>query len=183
MARARPARILLAGTLLAAGVLLAGCASDPAVNAGPFGNGGIYGEECASVPPGKVLSYGFDEFRNSGSGTATIDKVALADSRGIRILAAYVVPITGHELYGVLFGYPPAAHLPQGVQWAQRQRADGATVPRSRGSHDVTNLVLVLRPTAKTGWARGIDVYYRESGQQYHLLTATRIRLKTTSKC
>jgi hypothetical protein len=179
----RPARTLLAGVLLTAGALQTGCASGAAVNTGPFGNGGSYGQECALVPAGKVLSYGFDEFRNSGNATATIDKVALADPRGIRVLAAYVVPITGHHLYGVLFGYPPAAYLPQGVQWAQRQPADGATIPRSRGRHDVTNLVLVLKPTAKTGWARGINVYYRESGQRYHLLTATRIRLITASRC
>jgi hypothetical protein len=153
------------------------------VNTGPFGNGGIYGQECAFVPPGSVLSYGFDEFRNVGGATATIDKVTLADSHGIRMLAAYVVPVTGHELYGVLFGYPPDAHLPQGVQWSRRQPTNGATIPPSRGRHDVTNLVLVLKPTATTGSARGISVFYRESGQRYHLLTATRIRLKTASKC
>jgi hypothetical protein len=184
-AKARPARALLAGVLLVGGVLLAGCtsgASSAAVNTGPFGNGGTYGEECIPVPRGGVVSYGFDEFSNSGDATATVNKVALANSRGIRMLAAYVVPITGNELYGVLFGYPPAAHIPQGVQWPQRQRADGATIPRSRG-HDVINLVLVLQPTAKAGWSRGIDVYYRESGQQYHLLTATRIRLMTSSRC
>lgn len=170
----------LAGACLCAGLLagglLAGCASGNAVNTGPFGNGGVWGEECVPVPRGGVLSYGGDEFRNGGAATATVSKVALADPRGMRMLAAYVVPVTGHELYGVRPGYPPAAHLPRGVGWSRRQQASGATIPRSRG-HDVTNLVLVLTPTAKVGWARGIDVYYRESGQQYHLRTATRIRL------
>lgn len=120
---------MLAGVLLVASALLAGCASGAAANTGPFGNGGTYGEECVFIPHGAVLSYGFEEFRNSGGATATVDKVALANSRGIRMLAAYVVPITGHDLYGVLFGYPPSAHLPHGVQWSQRQRADGATIP------------------------------------------------------
>src|SRR5450755_4370524 len=63
--------------------------------------------------------------------TAVVEKVALADSHGLRMLAAYVVPITGHTLYGILTGFPPAAHLPPGVQWSQRQRADGATIPHS----------------------------------------------------
>ncbi len=175
------ARTRLAGAWLAvgllAGALLAGCDSGNAVNTGPFGNGGVWGEECVPVPRGAVLSYGGDEFRNSGGAIATISKVALANPRGIRMLAAYVVPVTGHFLYGVWPGYPPTAHMQAGVRWSQRQQADGATVPPSRDGHDVTNLVLVLKPTAKTGWARGIDVWYRESGQHYHLRTATRIRL------
>jgi hypothetical protein len=130
---------------LLAGALLAGCASGAAVNTGPFGNGGSPGEECVVLHHGAVLSYGFEEFRNSSASTAVIDKVALADSHGLGMLAAYVVPITGYDLYGVLTGFPPAAHLPPGVQWSQRRRADGATIPHSR-AHDVTNLVLVLKP-------------------------------------
>jgi hypothetical protein len=172
---------LRGGTLLA-GVLLAGCASGVAVNTGPFGNGGSQGEECVPLPRGGVLSYGFDEFRNSSASAAVIEKVSLADPHGLRILAAYVVPITGHTLYGVLTGFPPEAHLPLGVQWSQRQRADGATIPHSLG-HRVTNLILVLKPVTKIGSARGIDVYYRVSGQQYHLRTATRIVVRVGSTC
>jgi len=114
--------------------------------------------------------------------TAVVEKVALADSHGLRMLAAYVVPITGHTLYGILTGFPPAAHLPPGVQWSQRQRADGATIPHSP-EHDATNLLLVLEPLAKIGSAKGIDVYYRVSGHQYHLRTATRILLRVASAC
>ena len=47
-------RLLTAG----AAVLLVGCSSSPAMNTGPFGNGGTPGEECVEVPAGKVLSYG-----------------------------------------------------------------------------------------------------------------------------
>jgi hypothetical protein len=85
-------------------ILLAGCAGGNAVNTRPFGNGGTPGKECVSLPLGSVLSYGFEEFSNSGQSTAIISKVALADAHHLRILAAYIVPITGHELYGVWTG-------------------------------------------------------------------------------
>ena len=35
----------------------------------------------------------------------------------------------------------------------------------------MSNILLVLRRTAAKGTARGVDVYYTEAGQQYHLLT------------
>jgi hypothetical protein len=98
------------------------------------------------------------------------------------VLAAYVLPVTGTDLYGVWFGYPPAAHIPRGVHWLQRQRADGARIPHSRG-RGTNNLLLVIKPTAKVGSARGVDVFYRSSGQQYHLRTATRLRVKVGARC
>jgi hypothetical protein len=127
----------LTAVLLAA-VLLAGCTA-PAVNTGPFHGGGDPGEECASIAPGGVMGYGFEEFSNSGSATATIEKVALTDPRGLRILAAYVVPVSGHILYGVQPGWPPG-YLPPGFHWPQREKAVGARIPPSPG-HDVINLL------------------------------------------
>ncbi len=167
------------GVVAAAGcILLAGCGN--AINTGPFGNGGGQTGECMSVPLGGVLSYGFVEFPNQGSATAVITKIALADAHGIRMLAAYIIPITGHDLYGVYSGYPPVADLPPGVQWARRQQADGARIPplppRSK-PNIVSNILLVLRRTAAKGTARGVDVYYTESGQQYHLRTNSTITL------
>jgi hypothetical protein len=174
---------LLAGVLLTvlAAVSLAGCSSGNAVNTGPFGNGGGTGSVCSPVPPGGVLSFGFEEFQNSGS-TATISKVNLADPHNLIMRAAYAVPIVGHDLYGVVHGWPPESKIPNGVQWANRQNADGATILHSRGS-DLTNLVLVLQPTQKAGTAKGVNVYYKAAGQQYHLQTAFAIRVVTGKSC
>jgi len=172
-------------TAAAGCTLLAGCSGGNAantVNTGPFGNGGTPGTECVRLSPGNVLSYGFEEFSNNGTSQAVINKVALADAHGLRVLAAYVVPITGHILYGVLQGYPPARHLDAGVQWAERQKANGARIPPSHG-HDVNNLVLVLQPTVKLGSARGIEVFYSEAGQQYDLRTATRVVISVSAPC
>lgn len=149
---------------------LAGCSSGVIFNSGPLGGQGSTGINCAPVDGrGGVLSYGFIEFANSSASPVVITKVSLADPRGLRMLAAYVVPITGDTLYGLLQGYPPAKHLPSGVQWPERQRADGAIIEHSRGQ-DVTNLVAVLKPTRNPGWARGINIYYHSSGGQRYLL-------------
>jgi hypothetical protein len=58
----------------------------------------------------------------------------------------------------------------------------GPHIPHSRGQ-DAINLLLVIMPTARTGSARGVDVYYRSAGQQYHLRTATRLRVQVALPC
>jgi hypothetical protein len=70
---------VVAAIVAASCILLAGCAGGNAVNTGPFGNGGTAGVECAELSPGNVLTFGFEEFKNSGSASATISKVALAE--------------------------------------------------------------------------------------------------------
>jgi hypothetical protein len=85
------------------------------------------------------------------------------------MLAAYVVPITGSDIYGLLQGYPPGKSLPRGIQWSERQRADGAVIrptPRRRDN----NLIAVLQTTKNPGWARGINIYYHSSDGQRYLL-------------
>jgi hypothetical protein len=167
---------VLGMVVAAACILLAGCGGN-ATNTGPFGNGGSPTGECISVPLGGVISYGFVEFPNQGSSTAVISKVALDGAHGIRMLAAYIIPITGHDLYGVYSGYPPVAHRAPGVQWAHRQSADGARIPPRSKADIVNNILLVLKRTAARGTAVGVDVYYTEAGQQYHLRTNSTITL------
>jgi hypothetical protein len=162
---------------------LVGCTSGFTFNSGPLGGQGSTGINCAPVDGrGGVLSYGFIEFTNSSASPVTITKVSLADPRGLRMLAAYVVPITGDTLYGLLQGYPPAKRLPSGVQWSERQRPNGAVIKHSPG-YDVINLVAVLKPTRNPGWARGIDIYYHSSdGQRYLLRQGVQI-LVSINKC
>jgi hypothetical protein len=135
---------------------------------------------CEPVRHGGVLSYGFEAFTNTGD-TATIERVALTDPHGLRMLAAYAVPVTGSTLYGVLDGYPPAHYIPPGVHWAQRQRADGAIIPHSGRTQ--INLVLVLKPTGAKGTAQAVDVFYQAAGQHYHLQTNTSIEVLVAPSC
>jgi hypothetical protein len=132
------------------------------------------------VPPDGVLSYAVEEFSNGGSQTAVITSVALVRPENLRVLAAYVVPITGHYLIGVMPGFPPS-HLGPGVQWSHRQRAVGARIPPS--GDVVTNLLLVLKPTTETGSAQGVQVYYEVSGQEYIWQTSTEVTVKVTTSC
>ena len=78
-------------------------------------------------------------------------------------------------------GFRPRSGLvirQQGVQWPKRQRAGGALLPPSpRPAHDVYNLVLVLKPAGNSGTARAIDIWYRESGQQYHMRTGFALKV------
>lgn len=160
----------LAAAATAAGLCLAGCSSDVIFNAGPLGGVGSTGINCAPVlGRGGVLSYGSIAFSNASTSPVHIDKVSLAEPRGLRMLAAYVVPITGTLLYGLLQGYPPEKRLPPGIQWSERQPADGATIKHSR-SQDSYNLIAVLKPTRNPGWARGINIYYHSSDGQRYLL-------------
>jgi DNA-binding beta-propeller fold protein YncE len=123
-----------AACLAALGCLvLAGCSTGPG-GPGPLGDGGTQGTLCSQVAKGQVLSDGFDALRNTGDAPATIDSVSLANPHGLRLLTAYIIPITGRSLYGVRSGFPPAAALDPGVLWSRRHLAAGATIQLSPSS-------------------------------------------------
>ncbi len=109
--------------------------------------------------------------------------MSLTDPRSLAITAAWVVPISGTSLYGFLPGEPKLAWMSRGFLWAKRMRADGARVQPARNQHDVTNLVLVLKPLAQTGKASAIDVYYTESGQQYQQRYNSAVKLTSARFC
>ena len=75
----------------------------------------------------------------------TLGRPAEAQGSGdLRLIVAYIVPIAGHDLYGLRPGFPPAAGLDPGVLWSRRQLAVGASVPHTDGFL-VANLLLVLK--------------------------------------
>jgi hypothetical protein len=157
-------------TTVAIAVCLAGCSSGVIFNSGPLGGQGSTGINCAPTNgQDGVVSYGTIEFANASASPVFITKVSLVDPRGLRMLAVYVVPVTGDTLSGFVQGYPSSKKMPSGEQWSGRQRADGAIINHSRGQ-DVTNLIAVLKPTRNPGWARGINIYYHSSGGQRYLL-------------
>jgi hypothetical protein len=177
--RRKPAVACLAAASLIGAMLLAGCAAGLPTD-GPFGNGGTPGSLCTPVPRGGVLSYGFEALENHSSTTVRITNVTLADPHeGLTVLEAYVIPVTGHLLYGVRSGYPQADQMPPGEDWPERQYAVAAQVPAEK----VANLLLVLMPANSGGAARGIDVYYESSGRQYLLRTATRLQVVVGRSC
>jgi hypothetical protein len=63
-----------------------------------------------------------------------------------------------------------------GVQWARRQRADGAVIPHLPGQA-VYNLVLVLKPSGTVGTATTEYVYYQSGGNSYLLNLGVSVKL------
>jgi hypothetical protein len=163
----------LAATLA---LLLAGCGSSGLNPNGPFGNSaqGSVGGQCAWVPKGSVATLGMLSFSNSG-GQARIDKVTLVGAHNLTVVAEWVVRITGHDLIGVLGGYPPLGSkghgpgsLAPGIQWAARQDAVGATVVHTPFP-DAINLVLVMKATGVKGTAKNLYIDYESGGTKYRL--------------
>jgi hypothetical protein len=181
--------VLTAGGLAAALVLLlAGCGGGVNMN-GPFGDSpsGSVGSQCSWYPRGSVGTLGMLSFSNSG-GPARIDKVTLVDAHHLQVVSEWIVRITGHDLVGVMGGYPPVGtkgdgpgFLAPGIHWATRQRAAGATVVHTPFP-DAINLVLVLRATAVKGTARTVYVDYESGGIKYRLDLAVGIELFSSNQ-
>lgn len=182
-----PARIaVLSAAVLAAALIafFAWSALIPAMNTGPLGNGGTAGGICAPLAPGQVLSWGITYLGNTGSSDAVIEKVALVNARNARLVASYVVPITGNNEYGSLAGYPPPEHTQPGVDWPAHQGVPGASVAPAHG-RDHADLVTVIQPTGTGPLAevQAIDVFYQESGTNYHMQTHYRFVLLVGTTC
>jgi hypothetical protein len=160
---------------------LAGCSA--ALNGpGPLSAGDTSGQECGPVARGQVLSDGFEALQNSGTKPAIITAVSLANPHDLKLVTAWVIPITGTDLYGVRAGYPPAAGLDPGVEWSRRELAAGASIPRLVGQQ-VVNLLLVLKPAASTGTASGVRISYRAGGRDYQFQTKIKLVVLVGGDC
>ena len=178
----RPA--VTAWGLAALTLLAASCTSSPPSPDGPLGTRAdqSVGSQSLGVPCGFAATFGQLSFSNSG-GPAQIGKVTLVDEHDLQVAAMWVVQVTGHHLIGVMAGYPPTGakgmgpgFVAPGIHWATRQRADGATVPRTPYP-DAVNLVLVLSATGMRGTAKAVNVYYESAGRQYLLNLRSSIEL------
>lgn len=109
-------------------------------------------------------------FTNSGP-AAVIDQIRLTHARGLRLLAAYTVPVTGQGGgYGDRTGYPPPQRdLPRGVLWSRRQRADGARIPHTPPKPAEVALVLVVQLTGPSGAYKAIDIRYHTADGHYEM--------------
>jgi hypothetical protein len=166
-------------------VSLTGCGGGNPVNTGPFGGKNYIGESTCldPMPVHSVYTDSDLAFTNSGP-TAVIDKVTLDKVHGLRLLAAYTVPLTAQRTggYGDRKGYPPPQRdLPRGVLWSRRQRADGAHIPHTPPKPAEVALVLVVELTGTSGSFSGIDIYYHTSSGTYHMSVDRELWMPTRS--
>jgi hypothetical protein len=155
--------------------LAAGCGSDSHIPvnspSSPLRDGGDPLRECVPDPSLTSLTDGITVLDNRSNGTVTIERVSFYGDHHLRLVQAVVVPIGRNSV-----GYepwPPTGSLLPGIQWDKRVPATGAKVPPST-AHSFRNLVIQMRPTARTASAAGVRVLYRENGQQYELRTHTK---------
>ena len=164
--------------MVAALVLLgSGCSSEAIVGQGPLGPPGDPGEVCIPVPAGGTASVGLDVLRNRDAVQATIEEVTLFEPKGVTVVGALAVPLSGTDSVGIAATFPPADPTKglRGIEWSARREAVGATVSRD-GSPQ--NLIVGIRPQGGEGSASAIDVRYSAGGKTYHFRSSTKIVLR-----
>ena len=177
---------MVAATLLF--ILAAGCGSNGSVPvdspSSPLGAGGDGGGECVPDPSGTTMTNGFTVLENHSKGTAVIEQVSFYGDRHLQFVQAVVVPIQ-YDAIGFSEGWPPAhMNITQpGVQWDKRIPAVGARIPPGPAEGGNRDLVIAMRPTAREGIAAGVQVLYRENGQQYELRTHTEFDVLVAKSC
>ena len=125
-------RLSGAGRLAVMLALLAGCGTGLKTD-GPFGRSSTsrIATQCFPVRHNGVGTFGGLSFGNNG-GPARIDKVTLVNARHLRIVAAWVVPVTGDDLLGVSTG---SRRTEQADSLAPRPKAStgqSANAPKAR---------------------------------------------------
>lgn len=92
------------------------------VDGGPLGPRENVSTACLPGRPGNANTDGLENYVNGGHGTLIIDRVSLAQPRGLKLAGAYIVP--GKYSVGTRATFPPpAGQLLRGVEWAQRRSA------------------------------------------------------------
>ena len=112
---------------------------------------------------------------NRSKDTVTVEGVRYYGDHHLRLVHAVVLPIRG-ALVGVANGWPPPRRnlLNAKAKWSQSVPAIGARIPHHLPRFTQLNLVIAFKPMAHRSVADGIQVRYREDGQQYELRTHTK---------
>jgi hypothetical protein len=168
--------------------LAAGCGGIPVNDpSSPLGSGGDGLTECVPDPSGATVTNGLPVLENHSTGTVTVEQASYYGAHHLIFVRAVVVPIR-YNAIGFSSRWPPdkgAINQP-GVRWNERVPAVGARIPPDPARNGYRELVIATRPTTRKGSAAGVQVRYRENGQQYILRTHTKtvvVIAKTAFNC
>jgi hypothetical protein len=174
-------RVTASAAVAALAAAAAGCSAGHPVNTGPFGGRNWNtGQECVPIShPGVLVTDGTYEVRDSWRGTvAVISKISLIRPHGLRLLRAYAVTLHDDPLYGIEHGVPPHGDImSKDYPWNTHVSAIGARVPYIKSPSVYTNLLLVLRTSARKSTDQGINVWYHVGSQDYQLRTGLELEL------
>ncbi len=170
---------LLQATVCVGIALLAACSGQDA--AGPLGNGGDGGQQCALGGEGQPITIGIYALENKGTSPVTVKSVSLPSLRGLKMTRAWVTPIYHLTLIGAPGAYPPTTgHFAAetGPPWAKRKPAAGAVIRPGQS----LNLVFGLtRTTSHAGYSAGPVIVYTADGTTYTM--QENVSLRVTQKC
>lgn len=154
-------------------LLAAGCGGSIPVNDPHAPLASIFDvNECIPDPTGTTMTDGLTILQNQSGGTVVIEHTRFFGAHHLVYVRAVVVPM---RYAGVGFSatWPPdkgSINQP-GLRWNERVNAVGAKVPPHPSRNGYRNLVIAMRPTAHKGTAAGVQIIYRENGQEYELRT------------
>jgi hypothetical protein len=137
---------------------------------GPLGRSGPTQNAVCTPIPGWIITYGTEGVRNTGPAVATIQKLGYVHPRNLKVLATFVVPPRGNDLYGERNGYPP--------KWLLAERRMTVRPVKGNAPSDYSNAILVTRLTGPVGHADAVYLDYKENGKLYRLRLITSLTLK-----
>ncbi|WP_217546225.1 hypothetical protein [Streptomyces sp. GbtcB6] len=140
---------------------------------------------CMPAKQGATLTFGGDELHNYGHKDVVVDKVALLEPKGLRLVDAVVLP-TRNNFVGYDNHYPPRKSFLDGLEsaWDSRRPAVGMTIaPQPDTTSDTArthNLVVAVRVTGSTKVRMtGVIVDYHVGGKQYRWHNITSLVVQT----
>jgi hypothetical protein len=162
-------------------VILAACgASSAAVTGGPLGGAVAGGGECAPAAPGGGVTFGIEDFQNTGHSTLVLDSVALRHPRGLRLVGAYADP--GQLLMGAGLPWPPEPGQGYPIQsnWKYRRPVRGFRLAPGQWFNMVIGVTAPRRPGGSTS---GLVVRYHDSAGSYVVQDHFGYQVLTRASC
>lgn len=144
-------------------------------------------DECVPDPTGTTMTDGITILQNQSSGTVIIEHAGFYGAHHLVYVRAVMVPMR-YDGVGFSATWPPdrGSISQPGLRWNERVNAIGAKVPPHPNRNGYRNLIIAMRPTAHKGTALGVQIIYRENGQEYDLRTHARLGVivaKTAYHC